>query len=324
LDFKGYYSILGISENATPDQIKQAYRRAALKYHPDRNKSAIASDSMKRVNEAYEILSDLDKRFQYDNEYKIESKDLARPSQEKPPWWYTWFGDYDEDYESDYQREGGSQTQHTSGYYSATTKRDYNDKRVSIIGQMIGSLIPLINFWIFGRIERLEMVFSCLFPIFIGLIVLMATLPEYPHYFLATYEGRFYLFFILFGASLVFFARKWSIQWNKQIDNGDIPDGDKIDKKVNLVIQMILSVIPFLNFTAFARIYHFIRATVIGIPTYIIMTFVSKWLSQDNPHIFYSAYLALTSVVFMYFMCRWTTRYNSGKCNRWQDTWRDL
>jgi hypothetical protein len=324
LDRKGYYSILGISENATSDQIKIAYRNLALKYHPDRNKSVTAAERMQRINEAYEILSDPESRKEYDDGYETESADLTRYSKQKPPWWYTWFGDYDEDYESNYQREERySQAQYTSEYYSTTSKRDYTDKRVSIIGQMIGSLIPLINFWIFGRIERFEMVFSCLFPVFIGLIVLMAILPEYP-YLLLTYEDRLYLFIILFGSALVFFARKWSIQWNEQIDNGKIPDGDEIDKKVSLIIQMILSVIPFLNFTAFARIYHFIRATVIGIPTYIIMALLSKWLSQDNPDIFYPVYLVLTSGVFMYFMYRWTSRYNSGKCNRWKDTWRDL
>lgn len=322
MDSKGYYSILGLSENATSDQIKIAYRNLALKYHPDRNKSATASDTMKRINEAYEVLLDPESRREYTCELKTNSSTSS--AEPKPPWWYTWFGDFDEDYESDYQREWRfSHGQYTSYTYSTASKRDYKDKRVGIIGQMIGSLIPLINFWIFGRIERLEMAFSCLFPILIGLIVLMTTLPEYP-YFLLTYQDRLYLFIILFGAALVFFARKWSLQWNEQIDNGKIPSGDEIDKKVSLVTQMILSMIPFLNFTAFARIYHFIRAAVIGIPTYIIMAFVSKWMAYDNPYLFYTIYLTLTATVFMCFMYRWTTKYNSENYRKWNESWKDL
>ncbi|MBO6127245.1 MAG: molecular chaperone DnaJ [Clostridia bacterium] len=61
------YSILGVSRNATDDEIKKAYRKLAKKYHPDLNKGdKSAEEKLKNVNRAYEILSDKQKRAQYD------------------------------------------------------------------------------------------------------------------------------------------------------------------------------------------------------------------------------------------------------------------
>ncbi len=63
---KDYYKILGVQHNASPDQIKNAYRELALKFHPDRNKDKGAEEHFKQVNEAYAVLSDPEKRQQYD------------------------------------------------------------------------------------------------------------------------------------------------------------------------------------------------------------------------------------------------------------------
>ena len=49
---------------------------------------------------------------------------------------------------------------------------------------------------------------------------------------------------------------RWSIQWNGQIDRGESPEGNKIDEKVNVIWQMVFSIIPLVNFSAFARIHH--------------------------------------------------------------------
>uniref|UniRef100_U5EYK6 Putative dnaj-like-1 protein n=1 Tax=Corethrella appendiculata TaxID=1370023 RepID=U5EYK6_9DIPT len=63
---KDYYKILGVAKGASDDEIKKAYRKLALKYHPDKNKSPSAEERFKEVAEAYEVLSDKTKRDVYD------------------------------------------------------------------------------------------------------------------------------------------------------------------------------------------------------------------------------------------------------------------
>ncbi|QTX02592.1 molecular chaperone DnaJ [Candidatus Phytoplasma luffae] len=63
---RDYYEILGISRNASQDEIKQAYRKLVKKYHPDVSKEANASEKFKEVQEAYQILNDSQKRSNYD------------------------------------------------------------------------------------------------------------------------------------------------------------------------------------------------------------------------------------------------------------------
>jgi molecular chaperone DnaJ len=66
LSKRDYYDILGVQRNAAKDEIKNEYRKLALKYHPDRNKSPDAEERFKEISEAYAILSDDEKRAQYD------------------------------------------------------------------------------------------------------------------------------------------------------------------------------------------------------------------------------------------------------------------
>jgi molecular chaperone DnaJ len=63
---RDYYEVLGVSKNVPKDELKNAYRKLALQYHPDRNKSADAEEKFKEISEAYAVLSDDEKRKQYD------------------------------------------------------------------------------------------------------------------------------------------------------------------------------------------------------------------------------------------------------------------
>jgi len=65
-DIMNYYAILGVSQYAKYREIKAAYRRLALKYHPDRNSSPFSENTIKIINAAFEVLSDRDKRRLYD------------------------------------------------------------------------------------------------------------------------------------------------------------------------------------------------------------------------------------------------------------------
>lgn len=67
MNFKDYYKVLGVPRTATPEEIRKAYRKLALKYHPDKTKGdKAAEEKFKDVNEANEVLSDPEKRKKYD------------------------------------------------------------------------------------------------------------------------------------------------------------------------------------------------------------------------------------------------------------------
>lgn len=78
---RDYYEVLGVPKNSEKGDIKSAYRKLALQYHPDRNKSPGAEERFKEISEAYAVLSDDDKRKRYDTYGHVGSEEVFRGSE---------------------------------------------------------------------------------------------------------------------------------------------------------------------------------------------------------------------------------------------------
>ena len=88
MQYKDYYAVLGLEQEATQDEVKRAYRKLARKYHPDVSEEADAEEHFKEVAEAYEVLKDPEKRSAYDQLGKHwQGGEEFRP----PPDWDTHF-----------------------------------------------------------------------------------------------------------------------------------------------------------------------------------------------------------------------------------------
>jgi curved DNA-binding protein len=102
MDYKDYYQTLGVGRQASTDEIRKAYRKLAMQYHPDRNPGdKAAEERFKEINEAYQVLSDSDKRSRYDQLGSNYADWQQRGGTPNDFDWSQWFGD---------QRGGGGGT----------------------------------------------------------------------------------------------------------------------------------------------------------------------------------------------------------------------
>jgi molecular chaperone DnaJ len=118
---RDFYSVLGVNRNATPDEIKKAYRKLAMQYHPDKNPDDnAAEDKFKEASEAYEVLSDSKSKQTYDQFGQVGQPSGASPS------YYT--GPNFEDF--DFENFRGQRTYTTESAYDL-----FNDLFGDIMGQ---------------------------------------------------------------------------------------------------------------------------------------------------------------------------------------------
>ncbi len=130
-----YYDILGVSKNATADEIKKAYRTLAFKYHPDRNQgNAEAEEKFKQISAAYDVLGDEAKRRQYDmggySQSSYSNAGSQTQQQYQRQYQYTYqnpFGDENfwEWFNGAQFRSRNQQTQNTNHYYN---QYDYSNQ----------------------------------------------------------------------------------------------------------------------------------------------------------------------------------------------------
>ena len=66
INIKDYYEILGVKKNASEDEIRKSYKKLAIKFHPDKNKSKHSSDAFKKVSHSFTVLSNKEKKANYD------------------------------------------------------------------------------------------------------------------------------------------------------------------------------------------------------------------------------------------------------------------
>lgn len=127
MEFKDYYAILGVPRNADEKEIKKAYRRLARKYHPDLNPGdKEAERKFKEINEAYEVLSDPEKRKRYD--------ELGAA--------WTTYGQRDtEAFWQDFYRRYGSSAQTSSRFETDFEFGDFSDFFKMFFGDLLGDRI---------------------------------------------------------------------------------------------------------------------------------------------------------------------------------------
>lgn len=122
-----HYDILGLPQNASPTEIKKAYRKLSFQYHPDRNKSHDATDKFKDINNSYQILSDESKRKMYDKQliYGLSDDDISIDE----------FSDINNLFSSIFKDAMNSQNPNSSGNLFSSIFKDAMNTQSDINGQ---------------------------------------------------------------------------------------------------------------------------------------------------------------------------------------------
>ncbi len=126
-DIRNYYELLGVTRDASADEIKQAFRRMARKYHPDLNPGdKAAEDKFKDVSEAYEVLSDSSKRSQYDKFTGFWRRNRNKPASNNTPRERAPDEDFNDDFNTFIDRLLGRKKEVTTGNNSDRSTRNEN------------------------------------------------------------------------------------------------------------------------------------------------------------------------------------------------------
>jgi len=117
--FIDYYAILGINENSSQEEIKAAFKKQALKWHPDRNPGVDTTKQMQEINEAYLMLKDTEARARYDQEYQ-HFKQYKKQKEE-----------YSKKYQEQEKQKTNQQYGHKEREKSQYTYYEYSDYKVN-------------------------------------------------------------------------------------------------------------------------------------------------------------------------------------------------
>ena len=160
IDMSNYYEILGVTKNATADEIKTAYRTLAFKYHPDRNPGdTAAEEKFKQISAAYDVLGDEAKRRQYDmGGYSSDSYSSAgsQSQQYQHQYQYTYSNPFGEEnfwewFNNAQSRSQNQQTQNTHYYnqydYSTSGSQEPQSRKDNLSRLFVKLLQTLVGFW---------------------------------------------------------------------------------------------------------------------------------------------------------------------------------
>ncbi len=152
-----YYEILGVSKDASQEEIKKAYRTKAFKYHPDRNAGDAEAENMfKKIGEAYSVLSDETKRAEYDR-FGSSASASYRPNGQAYDWADNTQQDYSDAFEQWARNAGSTRYGGNAGgwhYYTWNTNTGYAkpSKSASLLSIVLYALLALMGFeliWLF-------------------------------------------------------------------------------------------------------------------------------------------------------------------------------